>query len=175
MRGFCTVTHELRRVRLDSALVDERALIQQGKFAVEATRIEAMWSNTNEAPEMLQHVEEGLMVARKVLAALDRARRRSKATNGKVADELCAAVEMSDGRDAAVYAVVQKFMQNICTNASVSHDADVCDPGDVANVLQLLKDKVPSSSMLSASPILTQLSLLLAKINDQVVMPHQSV
>ncbi|KAH8616470.1 hypothetical protein ERJ75_000477700 [Trypanosoma vivax] len=175
MRGFCTAAHELRRVRLDTASIDEHALIQQGKFAAEATRIEATWSNTSEAPEIPQHVEEGFMVARKVLTALDRARRRSKAANEKVAGELCAAVQMSDGRDAAVYAVVQKFMRNICKNASVSHDEDVCDEGDVADVLQLLKDKVSSSSMLCASPILTQLSLLLAKINDQVAMAHQCV
>ncbi|KAH8608420.1 hypothetical protein ERJ75_001309800 [Trypanosoma vivax] len=175
MKGFCTATHKLRRVRLDSAFIDERALIQQGKFAAEATRIEAMWSNTSEAPEMPQHVEEGFMVERKVLVALDRARRRSKAANEKVADELYAAVEMSGGLDAVAYANVQKFMGNSCTNASVSHNTDACDAGYVANTLQLLKDKVSSSSMLSASPILTQLSLLLEKINGQVVRAHQSV
>ncbi|KAG8342102.1 hypothetical protein TRVL_07070 [Trypanosoma vivax] len=118
MRGFCKTAHELRRVRFDSASIDERALIQQGKFAVEATGFEEMWNNTSEAPEMLQHVEEGLLVARKVLAALDRARRRSKAANGKVTWELRAAVEMSGVFDAAVYVDVQKFMRNICTNVS---------------------------------------------------------
>ncbi|CCD18340.1 hypothetical protein ERJ75_001272500 [Trypanosoma vivax] len=175
MRGFCTATHKLRRVRLDSAFVDKRALIQQGKFAAEATRIEAMWSNTSEAPEMPQHVEEGFMVERKVLVALDRARRRSKAANEKVADELYAAVEMSGGLDAVGYANVQKFMGNSCTNASASRNTNACDAGYVADVLQTLKDKTPTSSMLSASPILTQLSLLLEKINGQVVMAHQSV
>ncbi|CCD20198.1 hypothetical protein ERJ75_001391500 [Trypanosoma vivax] len=175
MRGFCTATHKLRRVRLDSAFIDERALIQQGKFAAEATRIEAMWSNTSEAPEMPQHVEEGFMVERKVLVALDRARRGSKAINGKVAGKLYAAVEMSGGLDAVAYANVQKFMRNSCTNASASHNTHACDAGYVANILQTFKDKASNSSMLVASPILAQPSLLLEKINGQVVMAHQSV